>query len=1778
MAISFQRLPALSQAPHFDDFAHARAENYKQILFKPAYAVQARELTQLQTMLQYQLASIASGSMKDGTPITGANINFSIDQAVMKATMEEDMNWKHLRGLKFYGQNTDYILVDDAITPDYTGIGYIAFSFLGKDISMGEETFKAVGADFTFRKTNEPYTRGVMASVSEGELFIDGYVVHVDKQSVLVSPSVVEDEIYYIGFLVSRNVVTATEDASLNDNAQGSTNFNAPGADRYQVEVQLFGYSSSNVPSDDIMKNFVAGIAIQNGELIMAQSEEISGKLLDVLAKRTYEESGSYSVNPWRVVLQDDPEDESKFIAEVQPGSGYIEGYRVENLKSVRLYVDKPRDSISKGTANTYFDGGAYTVARTNGFGGMDAFRFFNFETLQEVYVCNGENGTGVVLGKCKVYNLNYIGGEYRIYLTDLASIRSGFTSAKSLCSTNVEVDEETNQITGTPSAFVNLRLNSMNYAELYGQDVPQIVKIPYSNVKGLQDNSLSYNTVRVYTQTSTVSGDSPKVVIEASETSNVVFEGTGSIIGVIDSDGKCLDVTKAVVQVDNNSKRLTISLVDVSNTAMSIQPNTSYTVIVRVKVSDSNSAAKTSKEVSFSGTMDLSEMGDRLYLMDGDSPAEDVYEFTSLVVNDKDVTDKVKLQPNQSDYLYNQSYVDGLEAVIARIPVADRKNVKVEYTFRMYNHTGEGPFTASSYGNNYNRIQTYTSSASVSYTLRDCMDFRVKASKVKSNATSITNTTSGEGHRFPVSNFNVECVPSVYLPRYDTVWVDRNGVIDVTPGISSENPVAPMPPNNALVIAYIYHNPYMATVRSSTVKPLRTQRYTMQDIGILEDRISRTEEVLSLTLLEQDAVNMQIVDENGYDRYKSGIFTDNFASLDNSNWGHPLWNATVDSEEKCLRPQFIAENVSFEFITDPGEANNAVQNPGGVLVNLPIAETAIFAENLSISDTINLQEYMFFQFDGELTLTPSIDTWVTDLGNIPVKTTYVETPKPANVWKDWKATLYNKGQTIVQYGNFDWSVRHDRVGKMESKEYTAVNAGYTFSDQILKSYQENDAYMRERWVKFEVYNMRQGTRVFGDIDNHPFPLCYTDTQGNPLTNASGQPVDPAGNVITDETSVYQNNLVDKEGTLKGCFRIPKEVPVGEKVVTLRDAAATTEATAPYQANGITIWNDVSRTYVRQWNMVETGRTSTRNWDPIAQSFRVEDQNGMCLDSIDLFFATKDTADETAQPQPVTVYLVECENGYPTMNEVPMAECTLPASKVNLLTEKDIEILAKEPDPRKSLLGTKTDGSTYYTTFKFPDPVYLQNGKEYAFIVMANSYMYSIWISKLGNTDRLTGLGIYEQPVLGSMFMSQNRSTWTADQSADVAFRMHKAQFQTNVDYTATFKIGNLFDYATVVSTPMDVCYQCLCAYDFIQACGSIRYSYRWQDQPGFTVFNNMDDKDLESKKILGTQDETGSPELYIKATMRTTDKNVSPFIDSQAVFGIFCENLMEKIESDEEIVEYNAGCYISRTVEMENAANSVKMIMDLALPYSSQVKAYIKTSSYQKKYVEPITNNSGLMTDGSLISRLIGKTSQIYYLDKTGTLTAKTRCIVSGWDEGQEMFMATVGNPDELKNYIDTPEETYYDFGATSSMTSSVESILILDYLMNEGDTLNLPEWTNTKNYNEGDVVRYGNSIWKASVDTTPANEPSNLQAYWQKIAGIMVGSTLQTDEKDVEWREMEPTSALASNASYVEYTFNPKYEIESEFTKFSIRLDLISRDEVHVPTVKNLRAIAVL
>ena len=154
-------------------------------------------------------------------------------------------------------------------------------------------------------------------------------------------------------------------------------------------------------------------------------------------------------------------------------------------------------------------------------------------------------------------------------------------------------------------------------------------------------------------------------------------------------------------------------------------------------------------------------------------------------------------------------------------------------------------------------------------------------------------------------------------------------------------------------------------------------------------------------------------------------------------------------------------------------------------------------------------------------------------------------------------------------------------------------------------------------------------------------------------------------------------------------------------------------------------------------------------FDPLAQSFLVEEETGVFLTKCDVFFRTKDDLDI-----PVVFQLRTMQGGFPTQKILPFSEIVLSPDQVNV----------------------SGDGSVA-TTIEFKSPVYLENGGEYAICLASNSTKYSVYISRIGEEDLLTNTFISNQPYLGSLFKSQNASTWEPSQWEDLKFTLYRADF-----------------------------------------------------------------------------------------------------------------------------------------------------------------------------------------------------------------------------------------------------------------------------------------------------------------------------------------------------------------------------------------------------------------
>ena len=259
------------------------------------------------------------------------------------------------------------------------------------------------------------------------------------------------------------------------------------------------------------------------------------------------------------------------------------------------------------------------------------------------------------------------------------------------------------------------------------------------------------------------------------------------------------------------------------------------------------------------------------------------------------------------------------------------------------------------------------------------------------------------------------------------------------------------------------------------------------------------------------------------------------------------------------------------------------------------------------------------------------------------------------------------------------------------------------------------------------------GSFYIPNPNNISFPRFETGSKVLTLTNDPDNNPDNA-TTVTDETFT-------SAGTLE---------TVQENIVSVRNARI--QQRQEFQER------NVNRSLGTEVVGSETIANSTSQeiigwYDPLAQSFLVEDSSGIFVTKCDVFFRTKDDMDI-----PVVFQIRSMNNGLPTQHVLPFSEIVLDPSEVN----------------------TSADGSVA-TTVQFKAPVFLEgNNTEYAVALASNSTKYSVYISRIGETDLLTDTYISNQPYLGSLFKSQNASTWEPSQWEDLKFTMYRADFETS--------------------------------------------------------------------------------------------------------------------------------------------------------------------------------------------------------------------------------------------------------------------------------------------------------------------------------------------------------------------------------------------------------------
>ena len=509
MAINF------NTEPYNDDYDAAK--DFYRILFRPGYPVQARELTQLQTILQQQVSRFGDHVFKNGSQVIPGSVNY--DHRVHFLKLETTYNTLNVQsyltqfrdkiitgvtsGVKFKVIDTSacgcvvdqldiptlYCKVEQTASDGTTsrfipGESIVALEAdnqidVNPDLTEDQigdlyATIRIYGDDgnasttYTENEVSDVIGYAFQIDVKEGIYYIDGFFVRNPELHLYVG-RFNSRPTGRVGFKVVETLVTADEDETLLDNAQGSYNYAAPGADRYKISVELVKLPLQSTDS----VRFVELIRVSNGVIQHKIEKATYSELEKTLARRTYDESGNYEVNKFRLSAREHLDngsnggvyppvpgtgalegnkygDEDKFVLVVDPGKAYIQGYEVESTSTQYVEVNKAREIVVNNVVN---EGGHIVrledqpIGLANGNWVMvnNVYKFPDLTAYSQVYITNRLNTTpgaaptaSTIIGTARVkfiqlHSSDYSGGtatQYKLGLFDV-NINNGFSFEK---------------------------------------------------------------------------------------------------------------------------------------------------------------------------------------------------------------------------------------------------------------------------------------------------------------------------------------------------------------------------------------------------------------------------------------------------------------------------------------------------------------------------------------------------------------------------------------------------------------------------------------------------------------------------------------------------------------------------------------------------------------------------------------------------------------------------------------------------------------------------------------------------------------------------------------------------------------------------------------------------------------------------------------------------------------------------------------------------------------------------------------------------------------------------------------------------------------------------------------------------------------------------------------------------------------------------------------------------------------------------------------------------
>lgn len=1485
--------------------------------------------------------------------------------------------------------------------------------------------------------TEQIYDRGSKVSIGDGIIYISDHFVKNTSQTIILDkytnvPS------YKIGFVPSKTFIDYVADLSLVDNAAGTPNFQAPGADRLKIDTVLTKITLNETTDEN---EFVTILEIENGINRKKKSIVLESKIEEAIAKRTFEESGNYTLTDPRINVREHLEQNGNggryaladggntnlLLFEVDPFTAYIGGFRNELLVTQNVSLEKGLSTQYDSQVKTQINTGNYIEVKemVGAWDFMEATSVDLYNTPQKV-ISNNTYSTATVsgtkIGTARVKSIEYSTGTpgtanatYYMYLYDVtmqpantfSQIRAIYDSA-------------------TPKRFADVVLDSNGNAVLQEQSFDRaIFELPYQAIKTLRDESGNIQTGFRFRKDFSVTFTNGVATISSPD-SDETFIGTGSLstsqkndnyLVIVNNSGANVETTNLTGTVNATAGSNVLSAVGLSGTAFTTQLNVGDLIKANNEISKIASITNTvhlilaSNRTVGASAHNFTKIlppGSPIYLsgnggtgavrtVNVSSPGTiqiDVKEnatFTARVIATMDRADaremskvlnfsaNTNLQPNThpnglvgpyslgrsdvyqirgiyqsssfsvdattantnvtSNYIFDNGQRDNSyehATITPRVGIVPTGRLHIVYDYFTHDPTqGVGYLTVDSYPINdsvasnttitTSNIPKYTSARTGKiYDLRNCIDFR----SIKTANTSSLNPiddgtyqvpTGGLHIPFPGSDFESDLI--FYKGRRAKLYIDTKGTLGFNNGSPGyPNPASPPTLPDTMDIAEVLIPPYPSSPSAGIdIQLSRNKRYTMKDIGKIEDRVNKLEYYTALSALEKQATDKVVLDEDGLDRFKNGILVDAFTGSGIADVSSSAYKAAINRDEKYVTAYANNENQIKLTYTSTG-SSGVVRTAGNKLM-LSYSEES-FINQPYASTPINLAQDLTYTWIGDLEILPPTDNWlntVRDTSNNLV----IDNSGEADNWRK----LIDAWNTEVAPLNRHWAGQTSTTTRQVGGEIIGGNifevtrdvtrdvqsefiqrAGFTTSmtesktvDRVVDISISHQ--MRSRDFIFSATGMKPGSRLYAFFDGvnvtsncKHIRLVSGKTLQNLFDVMNNNGIIPTTALNTIYTLVADGELrVGEDNTILGIFRVPaNRFNVGTREFKLTDSlinsdsATTTFAKDTIQASGITQTKSATVLNTRPFSVSfdsqvlrqSTGRTTATvvssvvvsqtfvrqvnpPIDPLAQSFYVDEisyPDGVFVSSVDLYFKSKSSDNNLG----VTMEIREMENGYPTKKIIGGERSKILSSAIAI---------------------SQTAASK--TTFTFVNPIYLLPGNEYCFVVKAdgNSTDFELWTAELGQIDitdasKNTRIDKNNALIGGVLFTSSNDYTWSARQNLDIKFNMKVATFSTATSGVAIFNNVGIDTNITYSAFQPNI-------EDLIPSSSSILYEVKNADS-SYDVGDYFVIKNLErivstsQKQISNTVNETAQniKSLTVKSTLSTTNKYITPYID----------------------------------------------------------------------------------------------------------------------------------------------------------------------------------------------------------------------------------------------------------------------------------------------------------